>query len=154
MVNSAYRGDGSKKGWTTEADLIDGIRTNETMMEEMMNTPDSVIFKKVGEDGAIEGCVYLQEKKDRLYLGLLTVSPIIQSKGFGKQLLALAEEYARMNAKPVIYMTVISIRQELIDWYERHGYKRTGKAVPFPDASELIRPRQPLILLTFEKLIS
>ncbi|HTE08964.1 MAG TPA: hypothetical protein VK628_09355 [Flavitalea sp.] len=84
LVNNAYRGENSKKGWTTEADLIEGIRVNEEMLKEMLSHPEAVILKATGDDGRLEGCVYLDVQGERLYLGLLTVSPELQAKGLGK----------------------------------------------------------------------
>jgi ribosomal protein S18 acetylase RimI-like enzyme len=131
LINGSYRGETSKKGWTTEADLLDGLRTDEAALEEMINEDNSVILKCLDEDDLLVGCVYLQEQDHKLYLGMLTVSPLHQNKGIGKKLLNAAEEYAiNKNCRSII-MTVISIRRELIEWYERHGYEKTGETKPF-----------------------
>lgn len=95
LVNSAYRGIGSKRGWTTEADLLDGLRVNEETLTAMLHTPGAVIAKYSNEAGETEGCVYLEQQGDKLYLGLLTVSPDIQAKGIGKILLQAAEQHAK-----------------------------------------------------------
>src|SRR5262245_55189865 len=85
LVNSAYRGEGSKKGWTTEADLLAGdLRTDEPTLTRMMTAPDSVFLKYRNDEGVIEGCVYLQKRGDKLYLGMLSVSPELQARGIGK----------------------------------------------------------------------
>ncbi len=151
LVNSAYRGTASKKGWTTEADLLDGVRINEEMLTGMMTKGDAVVLKYSNEAGVIEGCVYLERQDGKLYLGLLTVSPEIQAKGIGKRLLAAADRYAVQEGLKSIFMTVISVRQELIDWYERYGYRKTGEKRPFPADSELVIAKQPLELLILEK---
>jgi N-acetylglutamate synthase-like GNAT family acetyltransferase len=93
LVNSAYRGDSSRKGWTTEADLLDGIRTSETSLKEMISRPDAVIL--IAEENTIEGCVYLEKMEEALYLGMLTVDPELQGKGIGAMLMKAAEERAR-----------------------------------------------------------
>ncbi|MGZ3940498.1 MAG: GNAT family N-acetyltransferase, partial [Flavisolibacter sp.] len=81
LINSAYRGEDAKKGWTHEAELIDGdIRTDETTLKQVIKTPGAVILK-YEQDEQIVGCVYLQKKGDRLYLGMLSVSPEIQAQG-------------------------------------------------------------------------
>ncbi len=131
LVNSAYRGEGSKQGWTTEADLLDGIRTDERGLRETLNEPHSFILK-YEHDGEIVGCVHLRKDDNQLYLGMLTVSPNLQAKGIGKQLLFAAEDEARNRECNAIYMTVISQRKELIAWYERHGYTDSGERRPFP----------------------
>lgn len=153
LVNSAYRGEHAKKGWTTEADLLDGIRTNEEGLKEMMHQKDAVILKCNDENKFLTGCVYLQKQEDELYLGMLTVSPDLQSKGIGKQLLKAATEYAKQNHCRAIIMTVISVRNELIDWYERHGFYKTGETKPFPEDVRFGIPKQPLEFIVMKKEI-
>src|ERR1700759_310499 len=87
LVNSAYRGEQSKQGWTTEADLLDGIRTDEKSLRELMLQPGSAILK-YEEENKILGCVHLKQEGNKIYLGMLTVSPQLQGKGIGKILLA------------------------------------------------------------------
>ena len=153
LVNSAYRGESSKKGWTTEADLLDGIRTDPDSLKKLINQPDSVILKYVEDSGLIKGCVYLQQKNSQLYLGMLTVSPDLQGKGIGKKLLEAAEFHASKLGCTSIIMTVISVRQELIAWYQRHGYNLTGATEPFPTDPKFGSPKQPLVFLVLEKLL-
>jgi ribosomal protein S18 acetylase RimI-like enzyme len=150
LVNSAYRGEGSKKGWTTEADLLDGLRTDAASLLKMLQDPDAVILKYNGQTG-IEGCVYLKKKEDALYLGMLTVSPELQAKGMGKQLLAAAETHAKQKGCTKITMTVISVRHELITWYERQGYQSTGQIEPFPSDPAFGLPRLALFFIIMEK---
>jgi ribosomal protein S18 acetylase RimI-like enzyme len=150
LVNSAYRGEGSKKGWTTEADLLDGLRTDPGSLLKILQDADAVILKYTGETG-IEGCVYLKKKEEALYLGMLTVSPELQAKGIGKQLLAAAETHAKQQACTKITMTVISVRHELIAWYKRHGYHATGQTEPFPSDPAFGLPRLALFFIVMEK---
>ncbi len=153
LINSAYRGDYSRKGWTTEADLLDGIRTDEQALRDIMNEPGSFFLKYVVEK-EIVGCVHLRKDDTELYLGMLTVSPDLQAKGIGKQLLLAAEDEARKHGCEAIYMTVISVRQELIAWYERQGYADTGIRKPFPqnDPRHGI-PKMPLEFVVLRKKI-
>lgn len=153
LVNSAYRGESSKKGWTTEADLLDGIRTDEDGLKEMMHQPNAIILKYEDENNSIIGCVYLQQQKDELYLGMLTVSPELQAQGIGKQLLNVAENYALQQNCDAIVMTVISVRKELIAWYERHGFYTTGERKPFPDDVRFGIPKQHLEFVVMRKEI-
>jgi GNAT superfamily N-acetyltransferase len=154
LVNSAYRGEGSKKGWTTEADLLGGQRTDQVSLEQMINTLQSTILKYLDETGAITGCVYLHRKKEKLYLGMLTVSPELQAKGIGKLLLKAAEKYAADIGCTIVTMTVISVRHELIAWYERHGYIPTGEKKPFPQDPAFGLPKQELEFIVMEKEVS
>jgi predicted N-acetyltransferase YhbS len=87
LINSAYRGESSKKGWTTEADLLGGIRTNETILNDLLAKPGAVLLVARNEEKNIVACVYLQKETGALYLGMLTVSPSLQAAGIGKQLI-------------------------------------------------------------------
>lgn len=151
LVNSAYRGEHSKKGWTTEADLLGGLRTDPATLRDMLRESDARILKYTGEHNRLEGCVYLKQKTDKLYLGMLTVSPELQAKGIGRKLLAAAEQEAVALGCTAITMTVISVRQELISWYERNGYRKTGATEPFPTDPKFGLPRQSLEFVVMEK---
>ncbi|RYF64828.1 MAG: GNAT family N-acetyltransferase [Cytophagaceae bacterium] len=153
LVNSAYRGDSSRKGWTTEADLLGGIRTSEETLGEQFATPNATILKYV-VDGDLLGCVYLEQKGDDLYLGMLTVSPELQAGGIGRQLLDAAEQYARDKQCRAITMTVIPQRHELLAWYERRGFQRTGAVHPFPNDPRFGEPKVPLSFIELEKVVS
>jgi predicted N-acetyltransferase YhbS len=155
LINSAYRGESSKKGWTTEADLLEGQRTDGESLKTLFTTPGSVLLKYVNENNTISACVNLQQQGRKLYLGMLTVSPSLQASGIGKKLLAASEQYARENKVEAIRMTVISIRLELIAWYERHGYNRTGETQPFPKNDPKFGiPKQFLEFVVLEKNIT
>lgn len=153
LVNSAYRGDSSRQGWTTEADLLDGIRTDEAAVLQMIQQRDSVILKCI-DDHKIVGCVHLQKNGERLYLGMLSVDPALQAKGIGKFLLQAAETQAKKEGCSVIEMTVLSVRSELINWYQRHGYQSTGLRENFPDDPRFGIPKQPLQFIKFAKQVS
>lgn len=133
LVNSAYRGDSSKVGWTTEADLLGGQRVDAEGILASLNKEDSVILvAENDDDGELLGCVHLEKHDDKCYLGMLTVSPELQSKGIGKMLITEAEALAEFWDCKSIYMTVITARTELIAWYEKHGFRNTGEKKPFP----------------------
>jgi ribosomal protein S18 acetylase RimI-like enzyme len=154
LINGAYRGDASKKGWTTEADMVSGdLRTDEANVNELMQLPGAVFLKYTNEKNDIEGCVFLQKREGKMYLGMLCVSPVLQAKGTGKQLMAAAAVYAKEQDCPAIFMRVISIRHELIAWYERQGYINTGKKEPFPDDTKFGAPTQPLEFIILEKQV-
>jgi ribosomal protein S18 acetylase RimI-like enzyme len=154
LVNSGYRGEASRKGWTTEADLLQGeVRTDVASLEAMLADDTAVILKHTGAAGDVSGCVYLQKQQRGLYLGMLTVSPELQGGGLGKKLLAAADEYAMQHLCPAIFMSVISVRSELIAWYQRHGYHKTGETKPFPDDDRYGKPTQPLEFIIIEKKI-
>jgi GNAT superfamily N-acetyltransferase len=152
LVNGAYRGDISKKGWTTEADMIAGdLRTDEANLGELMQLPGAVFLKYINDKNEIEGSVYLQKKENKMYLGMLCVSPLLQARGIGKKLMAAAYIYAKDQDCYAIFMRVISIRYELIAWYERQGYLNSGKKEPFPDEPKFGRPTQSLEFIVLQK---
>lgn len=154
LINSAYRGESSKKGWTTEANLLEGKRTTEKELIEIIQDKKNTILKFT-EDNQIIGCVLLIEKEHQLYLGMLTVSPELQNSGIGKKLMRQAEIHASELGLSKIVMTVISIREELISWYKRNGYVDTGAREPFP-AGDIHIPisDEPLEFMVLEKKIS
>lgn len=153
LINSAYRGEESKKGWTTEANLVSGdIRTDINQMEELMKTAGTAFLVYENEAGTLEGSVFLHKKEDKLYLGMLSVLPEIQAKGIGKKLMTAAEAYALQQHCASIYMRVISARLELIAWYEKQGYKNTGQTEPFED-NKYGTALKPLEFVIMEKVI-
>jgi len=131
LINAAYRGEDSKKGWTTEAEILGGIRVDEPSMQRMLSSRLQTILKYTSNDGEILGTVNLEIKAPALYLGMFAVSPLSQGKGIGKALLRFSEDFALINACSKITLTVISTRVELIDWYGRHGYVTTGHSIAF-----------------------
>jgi len=154
LVNSAYRGETSKLGWTTEADLLDGIRVDDERLTEQIEKPGSLILKCLDEQQNIVGCVHLEKKGRKLYLGMLAVAPIKQGRGIGKKLMNSAEEHARKLNCISIYMTVITDRTELIAWYERYGYSDTGETKPFPEGDPRFGlPKKHLEFVVLEKKI-
>lgn len=153
LINSAYRGETSKKGWTTEANLLEGKRTNEEELTETLLDPKNTILKFTDND-IIIGSVLLIEKGHQLYLGMLTVSPELQNSGIGKKLLAEAENHAKALGLSSIIMTVISVREELVAWYKRHGYVDTGEREAFPESEiHVTISEKPLEFIYLEKKI-
>jgi predicted N-acetyltransferase YhbS len=151
LINSAYRGEESKKGWSTEADMLDGTRIDEAALHDLIQKPGTTFLKYV-EEGALLGCVELRIEGNKLYLGTLSVNPNIQNKGIGKKLLYAGEDHARQAGCSAMRMTVIDGRQALMDWYVRHGYALTGERKPFevPDERWGI-PKQKLEFVVLEK---
>jgi ribosomal protein S18 acetylase RimI-like enzyme len=153
LVNAAYRGDGSGGGWTNESHLLEGPRTGAADVLALLNDPDSVILKHNGNSGSVDGCVHLQKQGDLLYLGMLSVSPLLQGSGIGKALLEAAQEYAMEQQCKRIQMTVISLREDLVAWYERHGYKRTGEILPFHTGEQFGIQKRPLQLAVLSRVL-
>lgn len=136
FVNLAYRGETSKVGWTTEADLLGGQRTDPEILKTYIQGQDQVILLFFKEE-KIQACVYLRNENSAAYLGMLTVDPNLQGSGIGKYVLQFAETWSRENWKSKkIRMTVISVRKELIDWYLRKGFSLTNQKEKFPYGDE------------------
>jgi ribosomal protein S18 acetylase RimI-like enzyme len=141
LIRSAYRGEGSRAGWTSEADLVEGERINAAQVRASISDSDSLML--VGEDAdVIVACCQLRNQGAGLaYFGTFAVSPKAQGAGLGRQLMAEAEReaVAAFNATR-LEMTVLAPQEALIAYYERHGYHRTGETRPFPADSRYARP--------------
>ncbi len=145
LINSAYRGETSRKGWTTEADILDGLRTTTTEIGKTIKNEKTFILIGVLNDEIIATiCCAWQELafKDTVHFGMIAVKPSLQNKGYGKSLIQAAEAICLREWRVVgFHMSVISIRHELIAFYERLGYKRTGAFADFPVKSDLWQPK-------------
>jgi GNAT superfamily N-acetyltransferase len=136
LVESAYRGDASRAGWTTEADLLDGQRIDAVGVAEIVVRRGSRVLL-ASTNGDLLACCHLEKHGDGCYFGMFSVKPTMQAAGVGKRTLAEAERLARDEWKCTrMEMTVISVRDELIAWYERRGYHRSGRYKPFPYGDE------------------
>lgn len=136
LVTSAYRGDASRAGWTTEADLLDGARIDAQRVSDDIAREQSLIL--LGEaDGRLLACAHVAVEDGTGYFGMFSVRPDSQGHGIGKRMLDEAERIAREElGVPSMRMTVIDVRDELIDYYARRGYRRTGIHKPFPYGDE------------------
>lgn len=136
LIQSAYRGEESRAGWTTEADLVSGARIDAPGLIQKIQAPDSVILVVTDqEDGALLACCEVVWRADAEvgYFGLFAVSPRRQGGGVGRQVLAYAEDYARRAwGARRMEMWVIWQREEIIAYYTRRGYKKAGRQIPFP----------------------
>ncbi len=155
LIESAYRGDSARAGWSHEADLLEGQRTDLAALEAMLAEPAQhlLVFR---DNELLRACVALTDKGDaRAYLGMLTVDPERQATGLGRLILAAAEDHAAAFGAARIEMTVIAQRDELIAWYERRGYALTGEQRPFPhgDPRFGLPRRDDLIFLVLEKTL-
>jgi len=132
LVTSAYRGDTSRAGWTTEADLLEGNRIDpEVLRSDISRRGSRVLLAE--RDSLMLGCAHVSVEDGAGYFGMFSIRPDLQGAGLGKRLLAEAERVVRDEWNlPAMRMTVIDVREELIAFYERRGYRRTGIKKPFP----------------------
>ena len=131
LVESAYRGDISRQGWTTEADLLDGRRTGaDDVIACLQRERSRIVLAE--RDGQLLACAHVAEENGAGYFGMFSVKPDLQGGGIGKQVLAECERIVRDWQLPAMRMAVIDVRDELIAFYERRGYQRTGNKKPFP----------------------
>jgi len=136
LVTSAYRGDASRAGWTTEADLLDGPLVDPAGLKEVIEKAGSLVLL-AGRGVLVLACCHIEKQGDACYFGMFAVDPTQQGAGLGKLVMAEAERVAKDDFGCArMEMTVISVRDELIAWYERRGYTRTGKYKPFPYGDE------------------
>ena len=133
LVNSVYRGETGMKSWTTEADLLDGQRVDQEMLEEIISDPLSRLILFYSVENALIGCVQLQKQDHKCYLGMLSVHTSWQKSGLGKYILDYCERFAQSEFQSEkMTINVISRRFELIAYYQRRGYVSTGNKRPFP----------------------
>lgn len=141
LINAAYRGDSSRLGWTSEADLLEGRRTDTDEIRRLITREDAMLLLGFS-DNILVASVCLQKTGKHAHLGMFVVEPTRQNRGIGKRLLAAAELGARQQwAAEMIDMAVITCRHELIAFYERRGYVRTGRLRPFPLNPALWTPK-------------
>jgi GNAT superfamily N-acetyltransferase len=134
LINLAHRGAGLDAGWTTEAELFQGNRTSEELLQENIdaNVNAALLVWRL-PDGALLGCVWLEPEDDHIwYLGSLSIEPHHQDRGLGRKLLAAAEDWVRERGGRGIRMTVVNVRDTLLSWYLRRGYVLTAATEPFP----------------------
>ncbi|MCL1635218.1 GNAT family N-acetyltransferase [Luteimonas sp. SX5] len=162
LVTSAYRGDASRAGWTTEADLLEGNRIDPEVLRHDIARPRSRVLLLERQSAApaelaeLLACAHIAEEDGAGYFGMFSVRPTLQGGGIGKRLLEEAERIVRDEWRlPAMRMTVIDIRDELIAFYERRGYRRTGVYKPFPHGDERfgLPKRNDLRFEVLEKLL-
>jgi ribosomal protein S18 acetylase RimI-like enzyme len=146
LVNSAYRPTFGSKGWTHEAALINGERTNTCLVKEAINS--TVILIGI-QDEEIVACVQVERKGDEAYISMLAVAPGLQDSGLGKIMLSEAETYAHTALKiDQLALVVVSARRELIEFYMRRGYSSSGEKLPYPVQCGVGRPKDEKLDLT------
>jgi GNAT superfamily N-acetyltransferase len=155
LVESAYRGTSARRGWSHEADLLEGQRTYIAALAAMLDDPNQhlLVFR---DNDRLRACVALTDKGAGLaYLGMLTVDPQQQAAGLGRLILAAAEDHAAAFGARQVEMTVIAQRAELIAWYQRRGYALTGEQRPFPhgDPRFGLPKRDDLVFVVLEKTL-
>jgi len=152
LVNMAYRGESSRAGWTTEADILDGLRTSADEVERLITSEDTIVLLCLDDDELL-GSICLEKVNAIVHIGMFVVNPILQANGIGKCLLAEAEKFAQETwAVNKFQMHVITLRHELIAFYERRGYWRTGLLSEFPVNLAVWQPKLAgLQLETLEK---
>jgi len=129
LINQAYRG---QEGWTRETEIVEGDRSSVEDVKKLIENPKTHFFV-VTINGSVAACICVEEKENQVYIGTFAVSPAFQNQGVGKQVLHLVEKYAvnQLGSKKIV-MVVISQREELISFYERCGYRRTGEISEYP----------------------
>ena len=153
LVNIAYRSK-EIQGWTSESDIVVGDRIDHEQLKQLIHMKNSFIFLDLNVDKSIIGTVHLQVEQGVGYIGLLTTHPKIQNRGIGKILLQYAEDYCFKNYGINSFeISVLSTRVELIDFYERRGYRFTGQVDSYPIEKKVGTPLMDIQILYFKKII-
>lgn len=148
VVQSAYRGDSSRQGWTTEADLLDGQRADAAMVRTAVTAPGTVVLVAENPADGVVACCQLERRDASAYLGMFAVRPDRQGTGVGRAVLDAAEAQARGWGARRLELTVLNQRPELVAWYERCGFAMTGVLHDFPYGDERYGvPRRPDLVL-------
>ncbi|MCC3159173.1 GNAT family N-acetyltransferase [Hymenobacter sp. 15J16-1T3B] len=157
LINQAYRGEGGPVGWTAEGHLLGGPRTNVAELTDLLSrhaAAHAAVLLAHDETGHLVGSVFVHPQPDALYLGLLGVAPAQQGRHVGRQLLQAAEAYGRQHRRPVVRMTVLDARPELLAWYLRRGYQLTGRTEQLPLDGAHGQAQDPLVLQVLEKSLA
>ncbi len=164
LVESAYRGDRSRAGWTTEADLLSGPRTSPAEITAAVSDAAAVLLlaeqavekEPLDVRGELLGCCRLRRESDTgASFGLLAVRPDRQDAGIGRLMVEESERAAVSDWQTQhLELWVLSVRHELIAWYERLGFRRTGATVPFPEHPGAGMLRADLVFEVMEKVLS
>lgn len=150
LVNRAYRPEAGQAGWTHESGLVSGMRTSPDQVRAALARPHSVILV-VGSTAEIVACVHVEQSGVAASIGMLAVAPALQGRGLGDRMLAAAERHAtRVFGVATLTLTVVAPRAELLAFYERRGYRKTGAVAAYPVAQGVGTPRVPG--LTIESL--
>ena len=132
LVNMAYRPDSSKQTWTNETGIIHGPRIKPQQLAELIGKAKSFILLGFIKQQMV-ACAHIQQQDDTAYIGMLTVDTQRQNAGLGKQILDKAEQFASQQLGCTTFqLSVISVRESLIQFYLRRGYQRTGELQPYP----------------------
>ncbi len=139
IVNRAYRGPGDHRGWNSEVDLVSGDRiTLAQLRRDLADSPQARLLVHRGADGEVQACVRVEpedgpEEGKNWYFGMLAIDPATQAGGLGKRILEAIDAHARERGGRRLRITVINVREQLIAWYERRGFVRTGEVEPLPE---------------------
>lgn len=158
LVNAAYRGETSRTGWTTEADLLTGVRTSERTIQALIESDNACILLGEEAGGVVAACICLErhvESPETVHLGMIAVSPLLQNRGYGKTMILAAEKLAGAQWQVKrSEMMVISLREELIAFYQRLGYQPTGETVPFPHEPDMWQAQvENMQLIVLQKML-
>lgn len=143
LINHAYRPAPGEEGWTHESEIVAGPRTDAVQVREVIKRPESVLLVAANKD-VIAACVHVERRGEDAYIGMLAVSPELQGQGLAKNMLERAERHAQQHFGVTRFvMVVVSTRIELINYYLRRGYHRTGESMDYPLNANAGLPKQP-----------
>ena len=107
-----------------ERDFIDKDRTSAPEIQRYMTT--GTFFVVDGDANTLSSCMYLEQRAERLYLGMLAINPLQQGRGFGRQMMAAAERQAVSLGCNAIDIRIVNRRTELPPFYRALGFVDNG----------------------------
>lgn len=154
LINLAYRAQ-SERSWTTEKAFVDGTRITNEQLSEDLSRSNFKLFVGENEQGLLVACIGLSLDHNSVEIGTFAIDSSVQNLGFGKEILAYAEQYIVQNHPSVSYflMYVLDVRSELIAYYQRRGYQITGHTEPYPVNANVGQPLVPIQLIEMKKTI-
>lgn len=154
LINLAYRAQ-SERSWTTEKAFVDGTRITNEQLNGDLSRSNFKLFVGENEQGLLVACIGLSLDHNSVEIGTFAIDSSVQNSGFGKEILAYAEQYIVQNHPSVSYflMYVLDVRSELIAYYQRRGYQITGHTEPYPVNANVGQPLVPIQLIEMKKKI-
>ncbi len=139
------------RAFEVERFFLHGDRTNSEAVRELFAKGHFLVAEDnaAGNSSGLAGCVYIEIRGVRAYLGLLSIEPRLQRRGLGLRLTTAAEDFARELGCDAMDLRIVSVREELPAFYQRAGYVEI-RTEPFPAEAD---PQMPCHFIVMSKAL-